>query len=143
VLSQPAPPPAVAPSVTPQPAPPPATASTAPRESAGSVNAAVPLAPRPTIDTGPLMARGQALLREGDVAGARLFFERAAETGDGAAMSALGRTYDPIELRQLGVLGIKADPNRALQWYRSAATAGDSTAQQSIGRLSEWIARTR
>jgi TPR repeat protein len=130
----------------PEPQPPaaPATAANpAPREPAGAVNAAVPLAPRPTIDTGPLMTRGQALLGQGDVAGARLFFERAAEQGDGAAMMALGRTYDPIELRRLGVLGLKSDANRAMQWYRSAATAGDANAQQSIGRLSEWIERTR
>jgi hypothetical protein len=30
-----------------------------------------------------------------------------------------------------------------MEWYRSAATAGDASAQRSIGRLSEWIERTR
>jgi hypothetical protein len=126
------------------PAPAPTAASQAPaREPAGAVNAGVPIAPRPTIDTGPLMARGQALLGQGDIAGARLFFERAAEHGDGAAMMAMGRSFDPIELRRLGVLGLKGDANRAMQWYRSAATAGDASAEQSMGRLSEYIARSR
>jgi hypothetical protein len=120
--------------------PPPATPG---RESAGAASATAPLAQRPTIDTGPLMARGQALLGEGDIASARLFFERAAEQGDSTAMTALGRTFDPLELRRLGVLGMKGDPNRALEWYRSAASAGDASAQQSMGRLSEWIERTR
>ena len=95
------------------------------------------------MDTGPLMARGMALIREGDIAAARLFFERAAAQGDGKAMLALGRTYDPLELRELGVLGLKGDPQKALEWYRSAASAGDPAAQGSMVRLSEWIARTR
>jgi TPR repeat protein len=101
------------------------------------------MAPQSTVDTGPLMTRGMALLREGDIAGARLFFERAATQGDKTAMLALGRTYDPLELRELGVLGLKGDPNKALEWYRSAVDAGDTAAQGSMGRLSEWIARTR
>lgn len=99
--------------------------------------------PRPAFDTAPLMARGQALLREGDIAGARLFFERAAAAHDPAAMTALARTYDPLELRRMGVLGMRGDATRALQWYRAAAEAGDAAAQQSIGRLSEGSERTR
>lgn len=89
------------------------------------------------------MTRGMALLRERDIAGARLFFEHAAAQGDRAAMLALARTYDPLELRELGVLGLKGDPNKALEWYRSAANAGDTAAQSSMVRLSEWVARTR
>jgi TPR repeat protein len=59
-------------------------------------------------------------------------------------MLALGRTFDPIELRRLGVLGgIKPDAKRALDWYRAAAQAGDATAEQSLSRLSEWVERTR
>lgn len=99
--------------------------------------------PRPAFDTAPLMARGQALLREGDIAGARLFFERAAAAHDPAAMTALARTYDPLELRRMGVLGMRGDASRALHWYRAAAEAGDAAAQQSIGRLSEGSERTR
>ena len=124
------------------PASPPAP-STASRESAGAATVAAPIARLPPLDTGPLMARGNAFLREGDIASARLFFERAAEQGDGAAMFALGRTFDPIELRRLGVLGLKPDAKRALEWYRAAAKAGDSTAEQSLSRLSEWVERTR
>jgi hypothetical protein len=115
---------------------------TAQREPAGAVS--TPAARRPTIDTAPLMARGQTFLRQGDIASARLFFERAAEQGDAAAMTALARTFDPIELRRLGVLGgIRPDSKRAMELYQSAAAAGDATAQQSMTLLSDWIARAR
>ena len=90
------------------------------------------------------MARGQTFLRQGDIASARLFFERAAESGDAAGMVALARTFDPIELRRLGVLGgIRPDAKRAMELYQSAAAAGDTSAQQSMTLLSEWIARAR
>jgi hypothetical protein len=126
-----------------QDAQPPAVSAPAigPRESAGA--ASMPAARRPTIDAAPLMARGQTFLQQGDIASARLFFERAAKHGDVAAMTALARTFDPVELRRHGVLGIKGDPNRAMELYRSAASAGDATAQQSMTRLSDWIERTR
>lgn len=126
---------------TPTTAPPAATP--APRESAGTATVAAPVARRPPLDTGPLMARGNAFLRERDIASARLFFERAAEEGDGAAMLALGRTFDPLELHQMGVLGIKPDAQRALDLYRAAAQAGDSTAPRSLSRLSDWVQRAR
>jgi hypothetical protein len=132
------------PAETHAPPTPPPTAANPTRESAGAATVAAPVARRQPLDTGPLMTRGNAFLREGDIASARLFFERAAEQGDSAAMLALGRTFDPIELRRLGVLGgIKPDAKRALDWYRAAAQAGDATAEQSLSRLSEWVERTR
>jgi hypothetical protein len=146
-LAQPPQPAAPTPSTT-TASPPAATprATSAPpavqREEAGAVS--MPAARRPTIDTAPLMARGQTFLRQGDIASARLFFERAAEQGDAAAMTALARTFDPIELRRLGVLGgIRPDSKRAMELYQSAAAAGDATAQQSMTLLSDWIARAR
>lgn len=117
------------------------TPAIAPRESAGA--ATTPAARRPPIDTAPLMARGQTFLQQRDIASARLFFQRAVDHGDVAAMTALGQTFDPLELRRLGVLGIKGDPKRAMELYRAAAAAGDATAEQSMTRLSDWIERTR
>ena len=108
---------------------------------------AAPASPPParteTLDTERLMRRGQALLQEGDVAAARLFFERAAASGHAGAMTSLGQSYDPLELQRLGVIGVKGDPRRALDWYRAANAAGDQTAQQRGARLSAWVERGR
>lgn len=67
-----------------------------------------------------LIRRGDEQLREGSIAGARLFYDRAASAGDASAMRALARTYDPRELRQLGVVGLSADPERARFWLKKA-----------------------
>jgi general secretion pathway protein A len=99
----------------------------------------LPKASTESLDTEQLMRRGHALLQEGDVAAARLFFERAAAGGHAPAFTALGQSYDPLELRRLGVIGIKGDAGRALEWYRAANTAGDATAQQRGARLSGWV----
>ncbi len=87
------------------------------------------------------MRRGHALLQEGDVASARLFFERAAAAGHAAALTALGQSFDPLELQRLGVIGIKGDPRRALELYRAANAAGDAAAQERGARLSGWVER--
>jgi len=73
------------------------------------------------------LARGDELLEIGDIAGARLFYERAARTGNVPAMIALARTYEPEVLRQRGVIGLTADPARAQFWYGRAAAAGAPT----------------
>ena len=68
-----------------------------------------------------LHRRGDEFLRTGDIAAARLFYERAANAGDIDAMTALARTYDSRTLRQLGVVGLTPDAERALHWYHRAA----------------------
>ncbi len=70
------------------------------------------------------LTRGDELIEIGDVAAARLFYERAARAGNAQAMIALARTYDPEILRQRGVVGLTADPARAKFWYDKAAAAG-------------------
>ncbi len=70
-----------------------------------------------------LTRRGDELLREGDIAAARLFFDRAAAAGDASAMRALAITYDPLALRRLGVVGLRADPLRAQYWRHRAEEA--------------------
>lgn len=85
--------------------------------------AAPPAARRPPADPAALAAllrRGDALLALGDVSGARRFYERAAEAGSAAGARALGRTHDPAVLAELGVRGIRPDPEAAADWYRRA-----------------------
>jgi type II secretory pathway predicted ATPase ExeA/TPR repeat protein len=121
-----------------------------PAPAAGPVAAQAPAPPSGAIDpasragaadTARLMARGYALLQEGDVASARLFFERAAAAGHAAALTALGQSFDPLELQRLGIIGIQADPGLALEWYRAASEAGDAAARERSARLSGWMER--
>jgi hypothetical protein len=67
-----------------------------------------------------LLTHGRELERVGYLAGARLFFQRAAEAGSAEAARALGETYDPVEFQKLGVHGMVPDPALARQWYDRA-----------------------
>ncbi len=97
-------------------------------------------APEPRGDTGNtpvdvLLERGNRLLASGDIVSARQFFERAQAAGVPTAASRIAATYDPLFLRQIGAVGVKADAAQAVEWYRQAATAGDAEAAESLKRL--------
>jgi hypothetical protein len=66
-----------------------------------------------------LLARGDAFLRAGDVASARLFYERAADAGDQHAAMRMGATFDPAFLGRAG-LRTYGEPVKAQFWYRHA-----------------------
>lgn len=67
-----------------------------------------------------LLSHGRNLERVGYFAGARLFFERAAEAGSAEGARALGETYDPVEFQKLRVHGMTPDPALARKWYDRA-----------------------
>lgn len=67
-----------------------------------------------------LLSHGRDLQRVGYFAGARLFFQRAAEAGSAEGARALGETYDPVEFQKLGVRGLRPDAALARQWYDRA-----------------------
>jgi hypothetical protein len=71
-----------------------------------------------------LLAHGDSLLRNGDVASARLFYERAAGAGDGRAALRLGATFDPEVLGRLGLGRLQANPAEARSWYSRARDLG-------------------
>ena len=71
-----------------------------------------------------LMAHGQKMIDVGYLAGARAYYERAAEAGSGEAALAVGATYDPVFIAALGVQGIKPDRQAAETWYDRAAALG-------------------
>jgi hypothetical protein len=79
-----------------------------------------------------LLGRGDAFLRLGDIASARLFYERAADAGDGLAAMQLGATFDPVFLARLGVRGVVADPGQAVSWYRRARDLGQGEAERRL-----------
>jgi hypothetical protein len=120
-----------------------AKASTEP--SAAPVNAPVP-APNSPVETAPapptsglskieiaeLLQHGDALLRNGDVASARLFYERAAGAGDGRAALRLGATFDPEFLGRLGLGKLQANPAEARSWYGRARDLGEAEAKRRL-----------
>ena len=82
-----------------------------------------------------LITRGQELVAQGDIAGARLLLRRAAEAGDAQAMQTLGATYDSIALAELKVIGVAPDDARARAWYERAAAAGAPEAGRRLDLL--------
>jgi TPR repeat protein len=82
-----------------------------------------------------LLARGDALIAIGDIATARLVYQRAAALGSGLAATATGKTYDPRFLRQIGALGVVANPEAAAVWYRKAVVLGDGDAVPFLSGL--------
>jgi len=79
-----------------------------------------------------LVTRGDAFLSAGDIASARLFYERAADAGDSAAALRLGATFDPNFLGRAGVHGNPGDPAQAASWYRRALDLGDAAAAERL-----------
>ncbi|MBR0669368.1 hypothetical protein GXW71_33775 [Roseomonas hellenica] len=87
------------------------------------------VAPAPAMPLDPkvielLVTRGNEMLARGDISAARLLYGRAAAAGSVAALTAMGRSYDPAVLGALGVRGIRPDPEQAALWYRRAAERG-------------------
>lgn len=77
------------------------------------------------------------LLARGDIAGARILYERAAGRGDGEAAFMLASTYDPNRLWALGVFGMIGNKELAKQWYLRAEQLGHSGAAQRMRLLDD------
>jgi TPR repeat protein len=71
------------------------------------------------------------------VAAARLVYRRAANAGNSQAALALGGSYDPNVLKQLGVIGVAGDPVQAREWYRRAAELGSADAPRRLNQLAQ------
>lgn len=84
-----------------------------------------------------LLKRGQALLKDGDIAAARLVLRRAAEAGDANAMLMLAGSYDRAELIKLRVLGVVPDHAQAKAWYEKAVELGSAEAVRRLQQLTQ------
>lgn len=94
------------------------------------VPAALPTGPALSApEIAALLAQGDAILRKGDLAAARLFYERAADAGDGQAAIRLGETFDPVFLDHAQLRGARGDMGKALAWYRRARDLGAADAE--------------
>jgi len=84
-----------------------------------------------------LIAHGQKMIDVGYFAGARAYYERAAEAGSGEAALAVGATYDPAFVAALGAQGIKPDPEAAETWYARAAALGIADREARLAALKQ------
>jgi hypothetical protein len=82
-----------------------------------------------------LLERGDSLIAKGDVASARLFYERAAEGGEGQAALRLGESYDPAFLARVHLSGVRGDALAAARWYRRARELGAGEAETLLQTL--------
>ena len=82
-----------------------------------------------------LFKRGTNFLKDGNVAAARLMLQSLADAGNAQAALLLGATYDPLMLADLGVRGLKPDPEAARTWYRRAQEYGSGEAPGRIEQL--------
>jgi hypothetical protein len=81
------------------------------------------------------LEKGDELLAEGNIAPARLLYERAIGLGLAQAAMALAATYDPSELSKLNVQGIAPDIGEARRWYERARELGAEVADDRLRRL--------
>jgi hypothetical protein len=82
-----------------------------------------------------LLARGDAFLEAGDIASARLYYERAADAENGSAALRMGATFDTVFALRPYLGAFRADPDQALFWYRRARELGVGEAEQRIKAL--------
>jgi hypothetical protein len=128
-----APPTEAAPSAVAAPA---AQMPEAPTNVATPVPAASPAGPAlSAAESATLVARGDALFGKGDLAAARLLYERATDAGDGQAAVRLGETFDPVFLDHAHLRGVRGDSSTAMSWYRRARDLGAADADILIKSL--------
>jgi hypothetical protein len=98
-------------------------------------------AARPREDASEIAAKmkiGADLMAHGDIAAARMMFQRAAEAGEAAGAFALAETYDPAVLGKLRLRGgIAPDLELARSWYEKARDLGSIAAPDRIVRLTQ------
>jgi hypothetical protein len=127
-----------------RPEPPPIAAGSSPsgseRPAAAPLSLPAPDPPGPRLsadEIAALVARGDGFLAAGDVASARLFFERAADAGDGRAAMRMAVTFDAAFLDRAGVHGLRSDPEQAAFWYQRARDLGAVKAERAINPADE------
>jgi hypothetical protein len=82
-----------------------------------------------------LLDRAAQFLKNGDVAAARLLYERLAADGSALGALSMAKTYDPEVLSELDVVGMKPDVAMARRWYERAAALGNPTAATRLRAL--------
>jgi len=114
----------------------PAAAAAATPDAAAATKAPVqPASALSAAEARELLQHGDSVLRTGDVASARLFYERASAAGDGWAALRLGATFDPTFLERLGLGKLQSDAVAARAWYSRALELGVIEAKRQLNGL--------
>lgn len=97
-------------------------------------------APRPDIvpasaAAGLAAMRGDQLMREGEIAAARLQYQDAVAAGSAHAAVGLGRSFDPSVLAALGAASSDGDSLAAAVWYQRAQMMGNHEADAALRML--------
>ncbi len=79
--------------------------------------------------------RGDQLMREGEIAAARLQYRDAVAAGSGHAAAGLGRSFDPSVLARLGAAASDGDSLAAAVWYQRAHMMGNHEADAALRML--------
>ena len=99
--------------------------------------------PLDSEEVAALVKRGEDFLNDGDLAAARLLLRRAADAASAHAAMALGATFDPFVIKQVGAVGAEPDPVQAREWYRKAAELGSAEAPQRLEQLASELKAPR
>lgn len=89
------------------------------------------------LDASAMVRLGAMLLDTGDLAGARLILERAAEGGSAEAALRLAETFDPVWLPGSGLQPTAGDPGAARRWYEKAKDLGSTVAAERLHGLAK------
>ncbi len=89
----------------------------------------------PAREQQELQARVAVMIRQGDIAGARVILARLDRAGNRQATLTLAETYDPALLAQWNVRGIKPDPAKAAELYQRAIDGGVNAARARLNAL--------
>jgi hypothetical protein len=89
----------------------------------------------PAEQLAALVARGDGFVQMRDLTSARLYFERAAEAGDGRAALRMGETFDPAFLARAGIRGVQGDRQQAILWYQRARERGEAEATRRLEEI--------
>lgn len=75
------------------------------------------------------------MLALGDIAAARLFYERAVTLGSARGATSLGKTYDPAFLASIRATGVTPNRDLAATLYRRGAELGDMEGTRRLAML--------
>jgi hypothetical protein len=94
-----------------------------------------PSTPLSTAEINAILAQGDDAFRRGDLASARLLYQRAFEADDGRGALGIGASYDPLFLRRYRISSEPGDLDEARTWYQRARALGAEEAQTRLKRL--------
>ncbi len=96
---------------------------------------APPLTPVERETAEKLVARGERDLEQGNIAQARQFFLRAAQTGLAQGALMLAATYDPRDLARMRAVSVQPNIAEARKWYTRAVELGAPDAAHKLATL--------